>query len=489
MRNRLFLIAAFWVGVPFLSLGQSQTDLPHFFPPGIIQAGSAAEQWETYLRYIMATEHCQGVLGDKGRFISGGDAVRRVVKINGKDMTVILDPYVKNKDGTIVFTSYCGQEKVTEAQLNTVVAYLTKQETIAEDLNWLFYNDVETLIVRERAKKLGVKESDFVAGLDKPSRYPDITVREEHLLPPKFEKSDFVPKELHLGYFPEMVGSGVLGAAWLNSGTNYVTMQALVLDYLAGKPVVMMHENIHANPKLQSLPLSEGFNVELFASIPEMLLDDDHIQLWFHHYLEPIRELFWIHFGFDFKQAQKEIVRADLAGNIFVDKDKFNKYTGLLDKAKPLARETLKKALVEFYSDAPGWVALHDKLQNSNGVLDVMFAKNFDLCVQVTDKADCNATMKWLKANEERIKKIAEESFKESGTPAATGGPSAMGQQMTRYEPMLGVLKTIYPQIKEKELTAFLSKEGFSPSDLLKMDNIKLMGLFKKFLATQEGRR
>ena len=91
-----------------------------------------------------------------------------------------------------------------------------------------------------------------------------------------------------------------------------------------------------------------------------------------------------------------------------------------------------------------------------------------------------------IKANEDRIKKMAEEAFKESGTAASSTGPSA---PITRYEPMIGMLKTLYPQVTEKDLLSFLTKEGLTPNDLIKMDDIKLMGLFKKFLANQEGRR
>lgn len=499
MTRRLFSLFSVIV-FSFLTLGlslssasypvseQNSTNLPHFFPPGVISTLDPATQWEAYLRYLMATDHCHGVLGDKTKFIVGSNAIRQKVKIAGKETALILDPYVRNPDGTIVFTSYCGQEKVTEAQLKTVIDYLTKETTRAVELNWSFYSDIERETVKERAAKLGIPENEFRTRLDKPSsRYKDIMVRDEHFLPPAFEEIDFVPRELHLGYFPEMAGSGVIAAAWLNSGMVYVTMQSLVLDYLTSKPLVLMHELIHANKKLQKLPLSEGFNVELFASVPEMLLDEDKLSLWFHHYIEPLREIVWIHFGFDFKQARKEVIRADLAGNIFIDRDKFIQYTTLLDQAKPQLRATLKKAIIEFYSDAPGWVAFNDKLQNDYAVIDLMFAKDFDLCVRLTESQNCNATMKWLRAHEDKIREIAKKAFEKSGTSTLEDVEATSNLRLPS-QPILKMVKSMFPQIREADVAAFLVKERVTPAELVKMDGIKLTALFRKFLATQERR-
>ncbi len=498
MRNRLFLLFSLFL-LLFLvpsrfSAAYGQTDklnLPHFFPPGIVQTVNPADQWEFYLRYKLATEHCQGLPSDHGQFITAGKAFRQTVNIAGKNVGLILDPYVKNADGTITFTSYCGQEIVTEAQLKTTVDYIVKREAEAADLNWAFYHDVEQLAVKERAKKLGMPEKEFRAQLDKPSRYKNITVREEHLLMPELQKSDFVSRELHLGFFPKMLGQGILGAAWLNSGTAYVTMQSLVLDYLLVKPVVLMHESIHTNKKLQRLPLTQGFDAESFASIPEMFLDEDKIHLWFHGYIEFAREIAWVHFGFDFKQAKKEVVKIDLGGNLYIDRDKFNQYSVMLEKAKPFLRETMKKALVEFYSDAPGWVALNDKMGNDNVVFDIIFAKSFDFCIRVTETPGCKETMRWAEAHKEEIMAMAEKAFKESGSG---GSSSSTLNEAAKLEakfpkPLAKTVKTLFPDIKEEEIAIFLAKKGIPVNALLKMDSSVLTRLFNEFLTEQGGRK
>ncbi len=491
---RRFLLFWLFAGLSLVNIYgmQGSADLPHFFPKGVIQTTDPATQWEMYLRYILATDHCQGILGEKSKFITNNiSSVRETVKMFGKDMLLVLDPYARNKerDGVITFTSYCGQEVVTEAQLKVIRDYMIKEQTRATELNWTLYNDVRELSVKERARKLGVKEEEFRARLDKPSYYKGISVREEHLLPPPFEKSDFVPRELHLGYFPELAGQGILGAVWLNSGVSYITMQALILDYLIGQPTVLAHETVHANKKLQSLPLSEGFNVELFASIPSLLLEEDKQRLWFHSYVDLLREIMWVHFGFDFKQARKEIIKVDLLGNLHIDRDKFNKYTAMLDKAKPALLATMKKAFIEFYSDAPGWVAFNDKLQNDAAVVDFIFARSFDFCVQVTEKPGCAETMKWLKAREEEIKEMAKKAFEKSGTAATTSPDVEEAIKAIPSGPALKTLRSALPQLEEKEIMAFLVKEGLTVNDLVKMDGIKLSLLLKKFLAEQENRR
>jgi hypothetical protein len=400
-------------------------ELPHYFPPGVIQSTDAVRQLQEYMRYLTATR--ERLNGADPPSIAGSDSISIETDLESTSsalntdkptkMRLVLDHYVRLSDGCIRVTFSNDQKCITERQLQVVIHDILATVNEAADLNFEFYSkEMMDRSVKARAEKLGIDEQILRKILDMkiPGYKHGITFRELHYLPKPMRRSDFIPRELHLGYTPQ----GVLGMAWLNTGVVYYSPQARIVDYLTNKPKVLQHEMVHNNINLQKFPLSEGFDVELMASIPEVLYDENQIDLFFHGYVAVPRELIRIYFGFDFAQARKDIFRYDLGGNIAIDEQKFREYSQKLTLVKEELREFFRDTIIpEFYSDPVWWSAMNEKRVDRNSLLRIMMSAHYNPTILGNEKE----TMKWLEAHEEEIREMAKTAFDISGTPLEKG--------------------------------------------------------------------
>lgn len=421
MKNLL----AVFLAIPMAASAENKKELPFYFPPGIIESSDSVKQLQEYGRYLAATFYCfQGGV-NKALLIAGNDSVSVQTDIESTSsslnvdrptkMKLVLDHFVRLPDGTIRVTSLCDQRIITEAQLRVAVNDLVAVVNAAADNNYAYYEKLTVFAEEARAKKLGMKVEELrkILPLRIPGYKEPITFREAHQLPRPMRRSDFVPRELHLGYNPPL--TGILGVTWLNTGVIYYNPQARLLDYLNGKPKVMQHEMVHGNINLQHFPLSEGFDVELEASVPEALYPENQIDLFFHGYLNDLRTLTRIYFGLDFNQLRKEIARYDLAGNLLIDEQKMRDGSKKIDQAKAELFKFLRDtAIPEFYSDPVWWSALNDKLSNKNSVLWVMMSAYYNPTILGGEKE----TMQWYEAHVSEIREMAEKAYEESGKPA-----------------------------------------------------------------------
>lgn len=395
--------------------------LPFYFPEGVvIENKNPAKQYREYLRYINATQkrfqraHTTLIAGDSITIKSDLDSTSKPGK--PAKMTLFLDHYVVLPDGRIRVTDFLGQTIITKKELQIVIDDMMAVIDDAATADMAYYKDLYQRIVASRAKHLGLSKEEFVKHLNEKVDGTDVTYRELNSIPLPLQKSDFVPREVHLGYTPEY--GGVLGLTWLNSGVVYYNPQARVLDYLVGRPMVMMHEMIHANHKLQNYPLANYFDVEMLAMIPEGLLEETQIYLFGHHYFEELRTLCWIYFGFDFEEARKRFVKFNSAGNIFINDKEYNQYCDLVKKMQRELQGFFQEVIVpEYYASPTYWMGFNDKMQNNNAYIWVMFRKHYEPTILGGHKK----TRIQLEADKVKRLEIAKKAWKRTGNSSSSG--------------------------------------------------------------------
>ncbi len=477
MKSALFLLSICVSAIP--SHAKDKRELPHYFPAGVIQTTDPVKQLQEYVRYLAATR--EKLNGAESPSIAGSDSISLETDLESTSsalnsekptkMKLVLDHYVRLSDGCIRVTFSNDQKCITEQQLKVVVDDLLAATKEAADLNYEFYNLVADIAIKVRAEKLGIPENQFKKVLDMkvPGYLHGITFRELHYLPKPMRRSDFVPRELHLGYTPQ----GVLGMAWLNTGVVYYSPQARVIDYLTKKPKVLQHEFVHNNINLQRFPLSEGFDVELMASIPEVLYDENQIDLFFHGYVGVPRELIRIYFGFNFVQARKEMFQYDLGGNVVINEKKFQEYSEKLLMIKEELREFFRNTVIpEFYSDPVWWSAMNEKRADRNSLFRIMMAAHYNPTILGSEKE----TMKWLEAREEEIREMSKKAFESSGLPEEN---SSQASQVKIPHSLLQEYQRVFTEKERKHIEEYFRDHPDQLNELVKMPLPEVMKLLR----------
>lgn len=431
---RLLLILT----VLLTTLGATAQDVPFFFPQGLKPTQDLLRQREEYERIFQATWACnQGNPNGMQSTIPGSDSIAIQTDVvstssvteNPAKMKMVFDHYIR-QDGKIRYTSLCGQQYITDEQFQVVVKGLQKQVTDAAQRDHDFYSKVYERAIEARAKKLGIPKAELVAQLDEKVPGYNITFRELHNLPKPMRVSDFVPRELHLGFNVPL--GGILGVTWLNTGVIYYNPNAWMTDYLNGIPKVMQHEMVHGNINIEKWPLSEAFDVELMASLPEMLYVENTTDFPSHGYATDIRELAEIYFGFDWAKAHKDMVKFNFAGNIVYDDEKYIYYYKQIDQIKAEMMTFFSEVTIpEFYSDPVWWSAINDVRGDNNTVFRITMADHYQIC----SLGGCAATKEWLDAHKDEINEIAKKAFAAGmGKDRSQGFKSVTPLMQAEYE-------------------------------------------------------
>lgn len=474
LRTRMLLIGMLLLMVVSFPIGAA-AQVPHYFPAGMEQLNEPADQWEAYLRAMNALDICRGTNG--AQFIPRDFSRSITVEKEywGKKTTFIFDPYIRVGD-KIVFYDFCGATEVTEEQFA-----VSRDDFIAEferawEVGYDYYRELEVLAVRARAQAVGKSEEEFRANLD--DELPDapgVTYRERQLLPNPVQRSDFVPgKEIHMGYNP------YFGVAWLNSGTIWVTPQARIADYIHGYPRVALHESIHSNENLQSYPLSNGVDVEMMASVPMFFFENEHIGLARHGYAGDVRDIIRWYFGYDFSQVNKEVITFDHAGNLRVDREKFNDYYGKLREVKSELRASFLGFLAEYYAHRAFWSGFHEKMQDDAAFLRVMMITNYDL----TAAGGREETMRFLQMNHKKIMQYAHESYLASGGGGTGSGLSDDESESGPRMPSREAIRQIeaLTGMSVPEMLALAEKHGVTLKDVQKMSRPEIISMAVEIL-------
>jgi hypothetical protein len=259
MFQRLVIFAVLLVAGALPSAAQQ---VPFFFPKGIYKTTDPLRQREEYVRWLNSTWNCnQGNPDGMGATIPGSDSITVKTNVVSTDsvtenpakMTMIFDHYIK-VDGKIRYSDLCHTEFITDEQFAVVRDGLQKQVVDAAQRDYEFYNLIYDKSIEVRAAKLGIPKAELVKELDEKVPGYNVTFRELHRLPNPMHPSDFVPRELHLGFNIPL--GGILGVTWLNTGVIYYNPDAWMTDYLNGIPKVMQHEMVHGNINIEKWPLS-----------------------------------------------------------------------------------------------------------------------------------------------------------------------------------------------------------------------------------------
>src|SRR5271157_824789 len=394
----------------------SQAALPFFFPPGFYTTTDPLRQREEYVRWLNSTWNCnQGNPNGMGATIPGSDSIAVQTDVVSTDsvtenpakMKMVFDHYIKMPNGQIRYSDLCHTEMLTDAQFAVVRDGLKKQAVDAAQRDYEFYVIIYDKSITARAAKLGIPRDQLVKELDeKVPGSPTVTYRELNRIPKVMHPSDFVPRELHLGFNIPL--GGILGVTWLNTGVIYYNPDAWITDYLNGIPKVMQHEEVHGNINLEKWPLSEAFDVELIASIPEMLYRENTTDFPSHGYARDIRELAQIYFGMDWDEMHKQTVKMDFAGNIVYDDEKYLYYYKQIEQIKAeMLRFFVDVTIPEFESDPIGWSAINDIRGDNNTVFCITMADHYQIC----SLGGCAKSQQWLEENKDAINEIAKKAF------------------------------------------------------------------------------
>lgn|SRR5579863_142248 len=462
-------------------------DQPFFFPKGIQQTTDPLRQREEYLHIFQATWACNQGNGGLGTTIPGSDSIAVVTDVvstssvteNPAKMKIVIDHAYKMPDGRIRYTSLCDQYYITPEQLQTVETALTQIVVSAAKRDNDFYSVIADKAITARAVKLGLKREELVAQLDEKVPGYNITFRELHRLPKPSKASDFVPRELHLGYNPPL--GGILGVTWLNTGVIYYNPNAWMTDYVNGIPKVMQHEMVHGNINFEKFPMSEAFDVELMASLPEMLYPENETDYPSHGYAADIRELAEIYYGFDWDQFHKDTVKFDFAGNIVYNDENYLYYYKQIDTIKAeMLQFYMNDTIPEFYSDPVWWSAVNDIRGDNNSVFRMTMALHYN----PTILGSAAKTMDWLNSHSEEIKEIGDDAFKKGlGGGSGSGGGMDMMARVPPY--LVDQYNRMFTAQERQNIETYFSQHPEKLAEVQKMtpvEALQFLGTFKSNL-------
>ncbi|MBI4087443.1 MAG: hypothetical protein HY434_01270 [Candidatus Liptonbacteria bacterium] len=482
----LALVALFALSTPVFA--QPVKELPWYFPHGITPQPGDPFQMKNYLRYLASEWNCfQGNAHGLTWLIPGNDSLRfafdgmggreKLVSTSSftkspADFTVVLDHYVRTGPDEITITTLCGQKVINNHQLQIVLDDFVGYAKRARDENAARWRDIEPKAVERRAKKLGVDPDDFRKYLDEKVPGTDITYREYNRLPKPSKHSDFMARELHLGFSPEI--SGIFGVAWLNTGLVYINPQARVWDYMAGYPSVLEHEMVHANVNFEEWPFVAGFDAELVASWL-FLLPENQLDFFFHGYMSFPREIAQDFFGLDFQEARRRIFKFDAAGAEIVDEAAWKDIFANVSIAQAEIFKAMHEGLIELYSDSLFYMAMNDFLGDDYTPFRIVMAANYDL----TSLGGHQPTMAKLETDIEKIRGWARDALKELKGKKRDNPMSAMLEGVHLPLSFVAAYKRLNER-EQQELRRYFERHPQELKDLAS-DLPRLQEFFKTF--------
>lgn len=465
----------------------SGKELPFYFSDvkGIIQTNDPVKQRIEYVRYLNATQRCIQADFSFSSFILDPDSIK--MKVDDLDSSssitddkakfeIIFDQFVRQGPNKIRVTTLCGQEFITDHQFEVLKNFLIDQMKEARDIGFDYYGPIPDYVVKKRAERLSISENDYRNMLnEKDPRFSQVLIRELHRVPLAFKKSDFVIRQLHFGYHPDAFGA--LGLAWLDTGVVYYNMQTSIIDYLSDYPKVLLHEAIHNNSKLQNWPFT-SMDVELMASLPEMLMPKNQIDFFFHSYARKLRELSYDLFGYNFEQARDEIFLFDYAGNILIDETKYRQHFKTLETIKPVMLDAAKEAVYEYFSDELWWSAMNRRWAEDTSVFDIMMSLRFEPTI-LGGRVE---TEKWLAPREEEIKegmRLAWLKTKEKNDDHFSE------MRVPRF--VLNQYKNLFTEKEQEVMRQYFMKNPKSAELISKMSSEQLINFFSSFKSKEIG--
>jgi len=463
---------------------QSTKAVPFFFPAGTIQTTDPVLQRQEYIRYLTSTWSCnQGNPNGPQTLIAEPGSISIQTKVlsssyvgKPSDMRVVLDHFIKQPDGRVRVTTLCGQYFITAEQEQVVEQQFIALIQDAARRDYEFYNVITDLAIKSRAQKLGISEAEFRAQMPQPMvDNPRVTYREFNRIPKPTKVSDFVPREIHLGFNIPL--GGILGVTWLNTGIIYYNPDAWIRDYLTEQPEILQHEMVHCNSNVEKFPMTEAFDAELLADMPIVLSPNNQLDLETHGYAADLREMFLIYFNDDFDEAIKQEFKIDLAGNEVIDEAKYRYYHKQHDLVKAEAQEFFKNVTIpEFYSDPIWWGSVNDIRGDKNSVFRMTLALHYNPTLLGGSKA----TLDWLEGNREIILETAESGFK-AGLGSGHTDTTDDGKTVKVPQYFIDMYERMFTPTERVKIEAYYKAHPAELQKLKTMSPEQLIDLAKKF--------
>lgn len=457
-----------------LLASETNRNLPYYLSPWETAVkeinNDELKKWKVINRMFMATEKCS--FTEVQTIINGSETASTIIE--GKETKVIFDNYVR-EDNVIVYYSSCGKKELTLEEFNLVKKDIIELYQEAVDDAWFKYQELTPEILKRAAEKSGMTSEEFQKRLAEKVGNTGISYAEVAQIN-KISKSDFVLKEFHFGTIQRFI----LGLTLLNTGRVMYSEQARLYDYINGKPLVLVHELIHANLQLQKIPLAWYFDAELAASFPEMMDDKSDLDTFISHgYLPDIRWAAKVFFGFDSEKFKKEILKFQLIkSQLEINEAVFWKYENLIKRMKnELKQEIFLNILPEFYSDPLFWATVNERFNDDNAYFKIIMSMHYD----PTLLGGHENTMKWLGQNSEKIKEMAEDAWRQ--TAEALKAENEEKEKETKFlKKMANIAKFL--GISDEQIK-FLAKkyEGLSPAEIKN----KILDLLEKTFGWKNG--
>lgn len=341
-------------------------------------------------------------------------------EFQGKKTNYILLNHRQEGDKVVKYSPF-GRDELSLEEVELIkkdlINVLEKAATIAYNKHKHIQPEVlklagENLGVEDLESKLSLVEKSSGLTYGQILNFPYITIQ------------DFIPRKLFFGVSP----GGSLAVTYLNSGVVIYNPFGRKLDYISegfsNEPSTLIHEFVHANPKLQNMPIAFQVDMELFASFP-WLENLELTDYFLHPYFERIREMNAIFFGFDTNKSWEEIVEFTYGGRegnmlgrtYHINEQALKKYVQVLKRIGPeLSEVSMKKVLPEFYSDQLFWLAVGAETRDQSIVFDIILAKHFDPTLLQDPEGKLSPheyTTRWIKENSAKIEDVINKTWEQ----------------------------------------------------------------------------
>ena len=217
--------------------------------------------------------------------------------------------------------------------------------------------------------------------------------------------------------------------------------------------------------------------------------ENEHIGLSHHGYAADVRDIVRWYFGYDFAQVRKEVILFDHAGNLRVDREKFNEYYSKLKEVKAELHDAFLGFLAEYYSKRAYWSGFHEKMQDDAAFLRVMMSLHYDLTALDGPDEDSipsrEETMKFTQMNHKKIMKYAHEAYMASGGGGTGSGLSdddsgELASRMPSQETIRQI--ELLTGMSQDEMLALAEKHGVKIEDIQEMSRLEIISLAVQIL-------
>lgn len=454
---------------------QKQQSLPHYLQ-GIDSPKDPVEKILEKERVYNAVKSTYS--RERAPIINGSIQVQK--QILGKNSILTFVNYVDKGDHVVHYTSK-GLQNLTQAEFRTVIqdhtnyieeAALTLEQRFKEPSRRV-RETIETNF--RKAKKLPPdKKLEDILDENIPG-YEGITIRDALFVPPaKLTAQDFLMPHYYFGVLPStMFGGSILGVTYLNTGIVGIDTKARILDHINGTPIILMHEMMHNNEKLQGMPLVFYFDAELYAELAQ-IADMDYLELTSHHYLKVPRQLSHTLFSFNSDLAFENILDFTIMPGAQLEKtNNYQKLRKTIDVVQNIAAtlqtKSLEQFFPEFYASPHYWITVNEFHRDGAAAFKIFFYANYEpTCLKGPE-----ATRKFMEENKHVILETSEQVLKElrnRNTRRSAYGfnkepPTIIFGQGSTVQQNASLIQLGMPLTYETLLEQRLKEKGFSPEE------------------------